>query len=136
MHTRLAFLAVLFVALLTGACGKPGADSLKDSFAAQLGANRFVKGFEREGDTLLFTGPGGDTGEVRWRVHIDSTSIEPNDDPANPYKGVVKSSWFANERIVKSRGRESNLPIELISNGLGQECWAFWRADSKSWSWE
>ena len=79
---------------------------------------------------------GGDTGEAKWRVRIDSTAIEANNDPANPYKGVVKSSWFADERPVTARGSQSNLPIELISNGLGQECWAFWKADSKAWSWE
>ena len=136
MKRQLLQLAVVVVALATAACGKPGEASLKDSFAQQLGANKFVKAFEHRGDTLLFAGPGGETGEAKWRVRIDSAVVEPNNDPAKPYKGTVKSSWYVDERIVRPAGSDSKLPVELISNGLGQECWAFWDGSTKTWSWE
>src|SRR5690242_6562095 len=114
-------------AMLIGAgCGKPGMDSLRDSFAQQLASNHFVKEFQRSGDDLTFSGPAVDGAATKWRVHIDSATVEQNTDPgskprAQPYKGIVKSSWHANGRQIRPAGRESNLPLELTSNGLGQE---------------
>ena len=119
---------------------------LRESFAQQLAANRFVKDFQRNGEELTFSGPGAEGGVGKWRVRIDSAVIEPNYDPAQldkavldpaqPYRGVVKSSWYSDNRLVTPRGRESNLPIELTSNGLAQDCWANWVKDTKKWSWE
>jgi hypothetical protein len=137
MTTRLLRLSpILVTALAIAACGKPGPDTLRDSFAQQLGANRFIKDFQRSGDEMTFSGPGAEGGVAKWRVHIDSAAIEPNEDAAQPYKGIVKSSWYSNDQLVRPRGRESNLPIELIDNGLGQECWAFWNKAANRWSWE
>jgi hypothetical protein len=126
--------AAVAVAMAIAACGPPVSD-LRDSFAQQLAANKFVKDFQRSGDDLTFTGPGADGGVAKWRVHIDSVLVEQNDDPAQPYKGTVKSSWYSDGKIVLAKGRESSLPIELIDNGLGQECWAFWQQTEKRWSW-
>ena len=78
-------------------------------------------------------------------MRIDAATIEPGDNltpegtprqPEQPPKGVVKSSWYSNNQLVQPRGRDSNLPIELTSNGLAQECWALWDNATKKWSWE
>src|SRR2546426_7036273 len=121
----LPLVPILVTAIAMAGCGKPGVNDLRDSFAQQVASNRFIKDFQRNGDELRFSGPGAEGGVARWRIHIDSAVIEPNDDPAQPYKGIVKSSWYSNNQTVRSSGRDSNLSIELIDNGLGQECWAF-----------
>jgi hypothetical protein len=136
---RIGGVSVVLIAIAS--CGTPGVASLRDSFAQQLASNKFIKDFKRTGDDLTFSGPGAEGGEAKWRVHIDSATVEPNTDQRSnaqtqPYKGVVKSSWYSDGRLVRPRGSESNLPIELISNGLGQECWAYWNAANKRWSWE
>jgi len=136
MKRTIGILAVVVsAAVVVAACGPPVSD-LRDSFAQQLSANKFIKDFHRSGDDLTFTGPGADGGVAKWRVHIDSVLVEQNGDPAQPYKGTVKSSWFSDDKPVLPRGRDSHLPIELIANGLGQECWALWQQAEKRWSWE
>ena len=131
--------AVLFAITLlaTGCSTKPGTDSLHESFVQQLQANKVVKEFNRQGDDMRFVAPGAN-GEDRasWRVHIDSAEIQENTDPAHPFKGLVKSSWYANDQLVKPRLRDSNLPLELTSNGLAQECWALWDNANGRWGWE
>ena len=122
--------------LMTSACGKPSVSDLRDSFAQQLAANKYIKDFNRAGDDLTFTGPGADGSVAKWRVHIDSAVIEPIDDAVKPYKGTVKSSWYADGYNVKPDYRESNLPLELIATGLAQDCWAAWNKDTKKWEWE
>src|SRR5262245_62053259 len=127
IHT-LKLAVIVGMAILVAACGGAPAESgLRDSFAEQMAANTFIKDFQRSGDDLTFIGPGAEGGVAKWRVHIDSTVVEPNDDPQQPYKGTVKSSWYSNDQLVRPRGRESNLPIELMATELAQECWAFWR---------
>lgn len=118
------------------ACGTPGTDSLRDSFAQQLTANRFVKDVQRSGEDLTFSGPGADGGVAKWRVHIDSAVIEPNSDPKQPHKGTVKSSWYGNGQDIRPSGKNSNLPVELIGNGLSQDCWALWDKAAGKWGWE
>ena len=118
------------------ACGKPPVQGLRESFAQQIEANRFVREFQRDGEELRFSGQGAEGGAGKWRVHIDSAVIDANDDPAQPYKGTVKSSWYLNDQIVLPSGRESNLPIELLANGVSQDCWAFWDEAAKKWDWE
>ena len=74
-------------AALTAACGgQPGEQGLRDSFAQQLAANKFVKDFQRNLNEMTFVGPGPEGGTAKWRVQIDSAVVEPNDDPALPYK--------------------------------------------------
>src|SRR5216684_3882877 len=96
--TKGRFLQVVAVsaALTAAGCGKqPGAESLAASFAQQLASNHFIHDFQQTGDDLRFSGPGVEGGTIKWRVHIDSTVVETNSDPAMPYKGTVKSSWYA-----------------------------------------
>ena len=62
--------------------------------------------------------------------------IEPNKSDAQPYKGTVKSGWFSEGRRIEPKGNRSNLPVELQSNGISQDCWAFWEKASARWSWE
>jgi hypothetical protein len=134
--TRTLFLVF---GLLAAGCSSdaPSASGLRDSFAAQLAANPSVAGLTRQGDDLTFTGPGVDGPDrARWRVHIDSAVVERTGDPKSPYKGTVKSSWFANDQPILPSERESNLPRSLMSNGLAQDCWANWDPDTRTWGWE
>ncbi len=128
----------VILALLASACGegRPGTDGLRDSFAAQLAANSFVRDVQRNGDEITFSGPAPDGGVGPWRLVIDSAAVEPNDDPSLPYKGTVTSSWYSDGQPVRPSGLESNLPVELTSNGLAQDCWALWNSASARWEWE
>jgi hypothetical protein len=128
----------LILLLLASACGdgRPSESDLRDSFAAQLAANRFVSNVEPDGDAITFTGPATGGGVAAWRIVIDSAAVEPNDDPSLPYKGTITSSWYSDGQPVRPSGRESNLPAELTSNGLAQECWALWNSASARWEWE
>jgi hypothetical protein len=135
----LALVAGITLVFGSMACGGPDDAGLRDSFAAQLAANNLLKDVQRNGDEVTFTGAGADGGTAKWRVHIDASSIEPNEDPAKPdatYKGTVKSSWYSDGKIVQPSGSESHLPIELMANGLSQDCWAFWNKATKKWEWE
>jgi hypothetical protein len=136
MRRILLITCLAAAASLAGCSSRPDAQDLRKSFAQQLAANRFVKDFQQNGDDLTFSGPGPEGTPAQWRVHIDSAVVEPNTGPEQPYKGVVKSSWRANGRLYQPRGRDANLPLELTSNGLAQECWAVWDAATKKWGWE
>jgi hypothetical protein len=134
--TRTRVLAAVVAALVAAGCGKPGVGGLRESFAQQLAANTFVKDFTRSGDDLRFSGPDVKGGLVKWKIHIDSAVIEPHSEAGKPYKGVVKSSWYANDQIVRPSGGDSNLPLELSSTGLAQDCWAIWDEAARKWGWE
>ena len=138
MTTRIIGVASLIAAVTVAACGKPSptVDSLRDSFAQQVQANRFVKDFQRNGDELLFAAPDSSGSLAKWRIHIDSSVIDANRDETRPYKGTIKSSWYANGEAIIPKGRESNLPVELLDNGISQDCWALWEKDTKRWGWE
>jgi hypothetical protein len=131
-------LALLILPLLLSACGSgaPDEGSLRDSFAAQLAANEFIRDVQRNGNEITFSGPSPDGRTGSWRVVIDTATVEPNDDPGQPYKGTVLSSWSVDGQPVQPSGRDSNLPIELTSNGLAQDCWALWNATGERWEWE
>lgn len=128
-------LAVI-AALTMVACGGNRVDGLRESFTQQLSANRFISDVKRSGEDVVFSGPGAEGGVATWRVHIDSVAIEPGSAPGQPEKGVVKSSWYSDGKIIRPRGADSNLPIELTSTGLAQECWALWNTTAAKWSWE
>ncbi len=136
MTRRTLLQAAVLVILATAACGGPNPQSLRDSFAQQVASNKFITGFQRNGDDLTFSGPGADGGVSSWRIHIDSVVVEPNADEAQPYKGTVTSSWYSDDTSVTPSGGDSNLPIELMSNGLSQNCWALWNPETESWGWE
>jgi hypothetical protein len=131
-------LTAIILAAATAACGggAPSESGLRDSFAQQLSSNKFVTDFHRNGDELTFSGPGAEGGTAKWRVQIESAAIEPNKNDAQPYKGTVKSGWFSDGRRIEPKGNRSNLPVELQSNGISQDCWAFWEKASARWSWE
>jgi hypothetical protein len=135
---RWFFGLALMTVMLGGACSSaPGVDGLRESFAAQLAANKSVSDLQRTGDEMTFKGPRADGTQGSWRVRITSARVDPqSSDTRQPYKGTVSSSWFVDGAEVKITGNQSNLPLELISNGLAQECFAFWEADAKKWSWE
>ena len=128
---------LLTVAALAAACSSaPPEQGLRDSFAQQLGANKFVKDFQRSGDEMTFVGPGPEGGTAKWRVHIDSAVVAPNEDQKNPYKGTIKSSWFADGQKIEANPSKPTLPFELMSNELSQDCWALWDPAGKKWGWE
>jgi hypothetical protein len=127
---------LVVLAFVVAGCSKPGVSGLRDSFAQQMAANKSVKDFQRNADDLLFTGPGADGTVIKWRVHIDSADITDTDDAEKPYKGRVLSSWYAGDFKVVQDRLESNLPLELISTGLAQDCWALWNKTTKKWEWE
>jgi hypothetical protein len=128
---------LIAVATLHVACsGQPGEQGLRDSFAQQLAANRFIKEFQRSGDEMTFVGPGPEGGTAKWRVHVDSAVVEPNEDEAMPYKGTVRSSWYADGQKIEPSAARSTLPFEVSSNGLSQDCWAFWNPAEEKWDWE
>lgn len=136
MTTRLRNSTLVLILAAAAGCGAPGEQGLRDSFAEQLSANRFVNGFSRSGDELTFSAPGPEGGSAKWRVHIDAAIVEAQDDEQQPYKGTVRSSWFADGQKIEPGGGQSGLPFELTSNGLSQDCWAFWDEAGKRWSWE
>jgi hypothetical protein len=128
--------AVAIGALMLPACGTPGADGLRDSFAQQVEANQFVRDFQRNGNELTFTGPGPEGGQAKWRVVIDSAVVERQDNESQPFKGTVKSSWHADGQAIAATAARSGLPFELLSNGVSQDCWALWDAAMERWNWE
>ncbi len=134
---QVLFVTFLVAALgLSGCIGKPDEQGLRKSFAQQLAANPFVRDFRQDGDDLVFSGPGPEGGTAQWRVHVDSAVVEPDPTRQQSYRGSVKSSWRANGRLFQPRGRDSNLPLELTSTGLAQECWALWDGTTRKWGWE
>ena len=90
----------------------------------------------KPGISMTFRAPRPDGTPSTWRVHIDETAVEPQSNERQPFKGTLRSSWYVNGEKIEITGRDSNLPIELTSNGLSQECWAFWEANERRWSWE
>jgi len=136
MRTRAVDTIAILLLLITAGCSKPGVSDLRASFEQQLAANKYVKDFQKTNDDMQFTGPGADGTITKWRVHIDSAVITDTTDPEKPYKGTVKSSWYAGDYKVEPERFESNLPLELISTGLAQDCWAAWNKTTKKWEWE
>ena len=137
MKKRGLLLAVSLAALAASGCGQqPGAGSLRDSFSEQISAIDLVHDFQRDGDELTFLRPDGSGEEVSWRVRIDSAVVEPHDDEAMPYRGIVESSWWVNGRLVLPSGNISNLPLWILDEGLSQDGWAFWEASTARWSWK
>ena len=132
-RSGLLLAALLFAAACRNA---PREDGLRDSFAQQLASNKFIAAFQRTGDDMTFRAPRPDGTPSTWRVHIDETAVEPQSNERQPFKGTLRSSWYVNGEKIEITGRDSNLPIELTSNGLSQECWAFWEANERRWSWE
>lgn len=109
---------------------------LRDSFVQQIASTGIVRDFQRNGDNVSFSARYGNQLDAKWRVHIDSATIEPQADGTTNYKGVVKSSWDVNGEAIRPRGSQSDLPLPFLDNGLAQECWAFWDSSRHQWSWK
>ena len=109
--------------------------SLKESFAQQIEVIDLVSDLELEGDEVTFLRPDGSGEDVSWRVAIRSAIVDPHDDEALPYRGIITASWYANDRALLSGGGTSELPLWILDAGLGQECWAFWEQSTDRWSW-
>ena len=65
---------------------------------------------------------------AKWRIHIDSAIIESTNDAEKPYKGTVKSSWFANGYNVKPEYR-THSDAFCIADELA----LVYRARAESW---
>ena len=117
--------ATLILVLLASACGdgRPSASDLRDSFVAQLAANRFVSNVQPDGDTMTFSGLSAGGGVGAWRIVIDSAEVEPNDDPSLPYKGTITSSWYptgsSSDRRVASPTYRWNSPATAWRRNVG-----------------
>jgi hypothetical protein len=109
---------------------------LTDSFLQQVGSSPGVRDLDRSGDEVSFTARYGDKLEAKWRVHIDSSSIEFEADGKTPTKGGVKSTWAVDGEPIRPRGSQSDLPLAFLDNGVAQECWALWDGKSGKWSWK
>lgn len=109
---------------------------LKDSFLQQIASTPIVRDVQQSGDEVKFSARHGDTPDAKWRVHIDSVSVERQADGKTPDKGLVKSSWYVNDEAIRPRGAQSDLPLAFLDNGLAQECWALWDKTGQRWSWK
>jgi hypothetical protein len=109
---------------------------LRDSFVQQIASIGIVRDFHRVGDTLSFSARYGHELDAKWRVHIDSATIERQSDGTTKDKGVVKSSWYVNGEPIRPRGSQSDLPLPFLDAGIAQECWALWDSSSHRWSWK
>jgi hypothetical protein len=138
---REQLLAVCLSASTLAAC-RPAAPAqrqeqqLSDSFVQQIVSTGIVRDFHRDGDALSFSARYGKDLDAKWRVHIDSATIEPQADGTTKDKGIVKSSWSVNGEPIRPRGSQSDLPLPFLDHGIAQECWAFRDSRTDQWSWK
>jgi len=109
---------------------------LKDSFAQQVASTPIVRDFQRSGDTLSFSARYGKQAGAKWRVHIDSATIQRRADGTTKDKRVVKSSWYVNGEPIQPRESQSDLPLPFLDSGIAQECRALWDSSAGQWSWK
>ncbi len=135
--TRARVVGLLAVVVVAG-CGGGTAfseDGLTESFAQQIATIELVNEFERRDRKLTFVREDAGGLDVAWRVHIEFTAIEPYDDAATPYRGIVRSSWFADDRLVTHTDTTSRLPAWVLDTGVSQDCWAWWVEETQQWDW-
>lgn len=138
MNTRLFTTIYLLSALTLAGCNvesEPTPETLIESFVHQVSSVGTVGNFEHEGDELTFSGPDNAGGQAAWLVHIDSVLIEAHDDDKLPFRGLVKSSWYADGRLIEPTGSISHLPSEFLNAGIAQDCWGLWDAATHRWTW-
>jgi hypothetical protein len=135
-------LFVLCLSASTLAACRPAAPAqgqeqqLRESFVQQIVSTGIVRDFHRDGDALSFSARYGKDLDAKWRVHIDSATIEPQADGTTKDKGVVKSSWSVNGEPIRPRGSQSDLPLPFLDHGIAQECWASRDSRTHQWSWK
>ena len=81
---------VVVAALATTACGAPDVESLRESFAAQLAANRFIRDFQQNGDDLSSPGPARKAASRNGGSISTRRLSNPIDDPANKHGAAVQ----------------------------------------------
>ena len=84
---------------------------------------------------MTFSAPDLSGNDAQWQVRIGSAVLEPQDDEALPFRGLITSSWYADGELVEYLGSLSALPKAIEDAGVGQECWAFWETDTRRWDW-
>jgi hypothetical protein len=109
---------------------------LKDSFVQQIATTGIVRDLQRNGDSLSFTARYGQQPDAKWRVQIDSATVNPPADGTANDKGLIKSSWYVDGEPIRPRGDQSDLPLAFLDNGIAQECWALWDSRRHEWSWK
>jgi hypothetical protein len=127
---------VAVVACRAAAPAQRREQQLKDSFVQQIASTGIVRDLQRNGDSLSFTARYGNDLEAKWRVQIDSATIDPQRDSTTNDKGLIRSSWYVNGGQIRPRGDQSDLPLAFLDNGLAQECWALWDSGRREWSWK
>jgi len=136
-HLRVVCLTVSALAACRAAAPERRQEQqLRDSFAQQIASIGIVRDFHRDGDTLSFSARYGHELDAKWRVQIDSATIELQADGTTKDKGLVKSSWYVNGEPIRPRGSQSDLPLPFLDAGIAQECWALWDSSSHQWSWK
>ena len=124
-------------AIVLVGCGRPTPEQqLRDSFIQQIVSTANVRDVQRNPDDVSFTLRHGQNPDAKWRVHVDSASIERAANGSTPDKGMVKSSWYADGEQIRPRGDQSDLPLAFLDRGLAQECWAILDKSSGEWSWK
>ena len=134
--TRHVLVLCLSAWTLAGCRGADPEQQLRDSFIQQIASTPTVRDVQRHGDEVSFTLRYGEHPDAKWRVHVDSASIERAADGTVPSKGMVKSSWYADGEQIRPRGSQSDLPLVLLDRGIAQECWALWDKNGGQWSWK
>ena len=122
--------------VLVGCGGPTPEQQLRDSFIQQIVSTENVRDVQRNDDDVSFTLRHGEHPDAKWRVHLDSASIERGANGSTPDKGMVKSSWYADGEQLRPRGDQSDLPLAFLDRGLAQECWALLDKSSGGWSWK
>ena len=108
---------------------------LESSFAQQINGIAGVEQVERVGSELTFTHPNTDGELVQWRVVIDSATVHPSGPDAEPERGDVVSSWYADGVLVEPVGSMSRLPDVFLETGVAQQCYALWDSEAGAWEW-
>lgn len=109
--------------------------NLLDSFAEQIAAIESIEDFTRDGEDVSFSRVDAAGERIEWTVHVDMARLEPYDDPSTPFRGIVRSTWRLNGLPVIPQGTVSGLPQWVLDTGISQDCWAFWEAEARAWSW-
>jgi len=128
---------VITVGLLSACGGVPETPGsrLESSFAQQINGIAGVEQFERVASELMFRHPNTDGELVQWRVAIDSATVHPSGPDAEPERGDVVSSWYADGVLVEPVGSMSRLPNVFLESGVAQQCYAFWDSEVEAWGW-
>ena len=129
----------LIVTLILGSgCGdvpETPESRLQSSFVQQIAGVDGVEQFKRTASELTFTHPNADGELVQWRIVIDSATVHPVGADAEPERGDVVSSWYADGVLVVPIGSMARLPETFLETGVAQQCYALWDSEVGAWGW-